>query len=256
MRSVIFWLACGILPVQAEEVLRLQVPSGPESLRQLMETFPQGNYTFDARGVCYVAGDHLRDLEFPSDFPCIWLPLDVEATRLELKYEVAWCSRVTFRANFPQVPVLLSQRGDFYALSANDLLDNPAFPFRPVSSGDRTQPELWMEALCDIDQVDGPEGVGMGCMPSHAYLLFCHLQQLGASAVPFLVTIVEEGTPSARLMACKALAQIGEDKLAKRGLADLLDCEEVVTWRSGCSVSHHPASFLAGWILEHPDRNF
>lgn len=88
------------------------------------------------------------------------------------------------------------------------------------------------------------------------YLLFCHLQRSGASAVPFLVTIPEEGTPAPRLMACKALAQIGEEKLAKRGLADLLDCEEVVTWRSGCSVSNHPASFLAGWTLEHPDRNF
>lgn len=57
-------------------------------------------------------------------------------------------------------------------------------------------------------------------------------------------------------MACWTLRQMGEFALADKGLSELLECSEMVTWRGGCSVSHHSAASLARWLLENPDRNF
>ena len=256
MRSLLFCLACLVVPAQAEEVLRLKLPPGPESLPRLMEVFPDGNYTFDRRGTCYVAGDDLREADFPPDFTCVWLPLDVEPVRLTLKLESLACSRVAFRAVCPNVAVVLSPKGDFYALGAGRALDNPACPFRPLPLAGQSQPEAWVENLREVEQVDGPEGVGMGGSLSQAYMMLCCLQQLGQSAIPFFEILLRDGSPSARLMVCKALMQIGERERAERGWADLLECDEIVTWRSGCTVSRLSASYLARWQLEHPERNF
>lgn len=253
---MLLWLAFSRLPVHAEEVLRLQVPNDPGALPRLMAIFPEGNYTFDRRGVCYVAGDDLLETEFPSDFPCLWLPLDVESTRLELEFENMACSRTTFRAVRPDVTIVLSRNGDFYALGAGSSLEQPACPFRALPLGEKSQAQTWVERLCEIDQVDGPDGVGMGGSPSEAFQMFLNLQRRGGSAVPFLQTILEEGSPAARLMACKALMNIGELQRAERGLSDLQNCKESVIWRSGCCFSELPASFLAKRLLEHPDKDF
>ena len=96
----------------------------------------------------------------------------------------------------------------------------------------------------------------MGGAPTRAYGLFCRLQRLGGPGIAHLKFILEEGSPAARLMACWALRQMGEAETAEHHLTELLECDEEVVWRSGCSVSHHPAAELASWLLECPGRSF
>lgn len=116
-------------------------------------------------------------------------------------------------------------------------------------------PRALADVLVEAKEVDG-SGITFSNYMSVTYKVYWDLLQRGSAAAPYFQQILLHGTPAARLYACQGLIRLGYIEVGREGLQALLGCEEIITWRSGCAVSHWPASYIAQWQLDYPDREF
>lgn len=124
MRVLLFLLLL-VSAVGAEEVRRLNLPegSGPELLPRLMDLFPQGNYTFDAQGNCYVAGEGLDDLVLPADYPVNWESIQLEVR--ELEPELTTSTLVDAHRRHNELTFVRSSTGRLYVIGPGESIDPP-----------------------------------------------------------------------------------------------------------------------------------